>query len=118
METLSDAFRAKGTCSSECLPSLRLLNPGLDYGPADFDVRHRAVVSYSYDLPFAKANRFIGGWQLNGNFSWQTGVPISLIDLNNDLNADGLTGADRPDFATGFNGNNVKSATRAQESSS
>jgi hypothetical protein len=108
LDTLSDAFRAKGPAASNACQVSDCSNPNLDYGPADFDVKHRGVLSYTYDLPFAKGNRFIGGWQLNGIFSVQTGVPIPVVDLNNDLNADGLVGADRPEFAPGFNGKNVK----------
>jgi hypothetical protein len=107
LDTLSDAFRAKGTSAANACQVSDCGNPGVDYGPADFDVRHRVVFSYTYDLPFAKGNRFIGGWQLNGIFSWQTGVPIPVTDLNTDLNADGLVGADRPAYMPGFNGKNV-----------
>jgi hypothetical protein len=110
LDELSDAFRAKGPAAANACAVSDCGNPHVDYGPADFDVRHRAVVSYTYDLPFAKANRFVGGWQLNGIFSWQTGVPIPIADLNTDLNADGLVGADRPDFMPGFNPGNVKTS--------
>ena len=33
-------------------------NPNLEYGNADFDVRHRFVFSYVYDLPFGRGRRF------------------------------------------------------------
>src|SRR5262249_26351611 len=47
-----------------------------DRGNSDFDIRHRLVVSWSYELPFGRGRRFlnhlhgvaqqgIGGWQLN-----------------------------------------------------
>jgi outer membrane receptor protein involved in Fe transport len=106
LDEISDAFRAKSVAFNACANS-DCRNPHLDYGPADFDVRHRGVFSYNYDLPFAKGNRWMGGWQVNGIFSIQSGVPIPIFDLNNDLNADGLVGADRPEFAPGFNGTNV-----------
>lgn len=54
-------------------------------GPALFDVRHRFVLSFGYELPrLADRNaavRYVaGGWQLNGIYQAQTGspVPISL----------------------------------------
>ncbi len=107
LDELSDAFRAKATGAFNACALSDCQNPHLDYGPADFDVRHRFVVSYDYDLPFAKGSRLLGGWQVNGVFSLQSGVPIPIYDLNNDLNADGLVGSDRPFYAAGSNGKNV-----------
>ncbi|MBI5084978.1 MAG: hypothetical protein HZB13_10335 [Acidobacteria bacterium] len=60
---------------------------------ADYDVAHRFVVSYIYELPFGKGRRFgadwnrltdnlLGGWQFNGFTSFQTGTPLS-ISANN-----------------------------------
>jgi len=54
-------------------------------GDALFDVRHRLVVSFGYELPkledrggFAEAA--LGGWQLNGIVQWQTGFPLTVVD--------------------------------------
>jgi len=87
LDDISDAFTTKnaslsayGTDSS---------NPSFDYGPADFDVRHRVVVSFNYDLPFLKTNRWIGGWSANGIVSYQTGTPFSVTDSGVDSNGDG-----------------------------
>ena len=113
LDELSDAFRAKGSGAFNACALADCSNVHYNYGPADFDVRHRAVVSYDYDLPIAKGSRWLGGWQLNGIFSWQTGVPIPVFDLNNDLNHDGLTGADRPMYAAGSNGSNVTTSKSA-----
>ena len=54
-----------------------------EYGPSAFDVRNRVVVSGLYELPVGKDkllainNRalevLIGGWQIGGTFSHQTG---------------------------------------------
>jgi len=56
-------------------------------GPSGFDVRHRAVFSYVWDLPFGKGkkmdsgnavvNRFIGGWQMSGITTLTTGRPFT-----------------------------------------
>lgn len=56
-------------------------------GPSGFDVRHRAVFSYVYDLPFGKgkkmdagnraANMVIGGWQMSGITTLTTGRPFT-----------------------------------------
>ncbi len=67
-----------------------LLNPYSNYGPCDFDRTHRFVVSYNYMLPFARmlkmANHGFGilanGWSVNGVSTFQTGLPIVLIDEN------------------------------------
>ena len=64
-------------------------NPGLDYGPSDFDVDKRFVASYVYQLPFGHGKKFanqinratelaIGGWSLSGITTWQTGFPYSF----------------------------------------
>jgi hypothetical protein len=56
-----------------------------DYGNANWDVRHRFVVSYSYDLPFfrSSANKplqwVLGNWQLNGITTSQTGFPFNTV---------------------------------------
>ena len=53
--------------------------PNLEYGNADFDVRHRFVFSYVYDLPFGRGrmfaknasgfvNQILGNWQMSGSF--------------------------------------------------
>jgi Carboxypeptidase regulatory-like domain len=107
LDELSDAFRAKGPAAANACAVSDCQNPHLDYGSADFDVRHRMVFSYNYDLPLARGNKLLGGWQLNGIFQFQTGVPINIVDVNSDLNADGLTGADRATYASGFSGTNV-----------
>jgi hypothetical protein len=69
-----------------------------DYGPADFDVRHRFVFSPTYDLPFMKGNRWLGGWSVNSIISWQTGASIPLFDSIADPNQSGVANQ-RPAFA-------------------
>src|SRR5262249_37033115 len=55
-----------------------------DRGNSGFDLRQRATISYSYELPFGKGrammnrggvvNYIVGGWQFNGITTLQTGV--------------------------------------------
>lgn len=71
-------------------------NIALDRGNADFDIRHRFVVSYYYELPFFKSNRWLGGWSWSGITSVQKGVPVQLI-ASADTNRDGHS-TDRPQF--------------------
>lgn len=60
----------------------------LNYGPSDYDRRHRFVTSFVYDLPktdsqsFA-ARAFVNDWQINGILTLQTGTPFSIVDAPN-----------------------------------
>ena len=89
LDDLSDVFTPRS--SNGAINPTDSLNPQLDYGPADFNVKHRIVGSYTYDLPFAKGNRWIGGWSLSGIVSYQTGSPFSVTSSSstNDPNKNG-----------------------------
>jgi hypothetical protein len=55
----------------------------LDKGRADFDVRHRVVNSFLWDIPLGRKSQgfrkvVLGGWQLNGIATMQTGTPFSV----------------------------------------
>lgn len=56
----------------------------LDYASSNWDVRHRFVGSFMYDLPFfrssgpAAVRHLLGGWQLNGIVIAQTGTPFNI----------------------------------------
>jgi len=60
---------------------------------ASYDIRHRFVISYLYELPFGRNRRFasgasgvvdaiIGGWQFNGITTLQSGTPLSITANN------------------------------------
>jgi hypothetical protein len=60
---------------------------------ASYDIAHRFVVSYLYELPFGRNRRFasgastlvdalIGGWQFNGITTLQSGTPLSITANN------------------------------------
>ncbi len=51
-------------------------NPRGDYGPSEFDARHRFVLSGFYELPF-KGNRLVSGWQAGIVTQLQTGNPVN-----------------------------------------
>jgi hypothetical protein len=51
-------------------------NPRGDYGPSEFDVRHRFVLSGFYQLPF-KGNRLVAGWEVGTVVQAQTGNPLN-----------------------------------------
>jgi hypothetical protein len=56
-----------------------------DYGPANWDVPHRLVVSYVWDMPFYKDSEngllkgVLGGWQVAGVSTIQSGTPLNVI---------------------------------------
>lgn len=64
-------------------------NIALDRGRADFDIRHRFVTGFTYDLPFFRGNRWLGGWVMSGVIQMQSGVPFSVFHSGQDPNADG-----------------------------
>lgn len=63
-------------------------DPSFDYGPADFDVRHRFVGSLIWKIPFASgkdgfAKALLDGWTVTGIFSARTGTPFTIFDGTN-----------------------------------
>ena len=65
--------------------------PRMEYGNSDFDVRHRFVASYVYDLPLGHGKRFggnltgfrnqvIGNWQVAGIVTASTGNYFTVSD--------------------------------------
>jgi hypothetical protein len=69
-----------------------------DRGNADFDVRQRLALSWTWELPVKASgplNRVIGGWQTNGILSLYDGLPFSVNSATNSLNIGSGTRADR-----------------------
>jgi hypothetical protein len=75
-----------------------------------FDVPHRLIVSYVYDLPFGKGRTFlnsanrlteglIGGWGVNGISTFQAGFPLTFTTSTNATNSFG--GGSRPNYVGG-----------------
>jgi hypothetical protein len=86
-----------------------LLNPfcfKCDRNLSAFDVRHRAVISFTYRLPFGRAagvsglrQKLIGGWEIGSISTFQSGVPVHLTDSGSDNSLSGgfdFETADRP----------------------
>ena len=81
-----------------------------NYGLAGTDIRHRFVVSYTYQFNQAKAwgalvRQVLGEWRVNGVTILQTGTPFTVTS-GSDTNLDG-TNNDRVDI-TGDPYNHVK----------
>src|SRR5438874_8979944 len=82
--------------------------PGLQRGISDFDIAHRFVLSYSWNIPMpesfvGKAHALLAGWELGGIFSAQSGPPFT-VTLQTDQARTGdsrvrsTSGGQRPDF--------------------
>jgi hypothetical protein len=76
----------------------------LDYASSNWDVRHRLVGSFTYDLPFLRftPNAFVkaafGNWQLNGIITAQTGFPYNITVPGDPANTS--AGSQRPNLLT------------------
>ncbi|MDP9339899.1 MAG: Plug and carboxypeptidase regulatory-like domain-containing protein [Acidobacteriota bacterium] len=59
-------------------------NPGRTRASSNFDVRHNFVASYVYNLPFFGGTGFahtvLGGWQVSGITTIQSGTPITITN--------------------------------------
>jgi carboxypeptidase family protein/TonB-dependent receptor-like protein len=101
-------------------------DPRLEYGNADFDVRHRFVLSYSYELPFGKnkaiggnasgvLNQIIGNWQVAGIATASTGNWFTPTDIVTNLsNSDGggdVFNSARPNVVGNPNGHHCLAGT-------
>ena len=86
--------------------------PQLDYGPSDFSVSQRFVSSYVYPLPVGRGKKFlgnvgraadlvVGGWQLAGITTFQSGFPFSITA--NDAAGLDDTQFQRANYTTGCN---------------
>ncbi|MBI3681097.1 MAG: carboxypeptidase regulatory-like domain-containing protein [Acidobacteria bacterium] len=61
---------------------------GCGRGASGYDIKHRGVVSYYYELPFGRGKRwlgasraldlFVGGWQVSGITTLSTGRPFNV----------------------------------------
>src|SRR5713226_3093753 len=86
-DNLSSTFSESGNNFN--LGLLDPQDPKLDYGYADFDVRHRFVGSFNWDLPWfnKNSNRFarhaLGGWALTGIVTIRSGQPFTVFDCSN-----------------------------------
>ncbi len=84
-------------------------NPAADRGPGAFDMRHIFTTSYSYELPFGRGKRFlggangvanqvVGGWQITGITHYNTGLPLNVVLGSNNANDGAARLVQRPDL--------------------
>lgn len=92
--------------------------PGLDYGNSVFDIRHRLVVNYVFELPgqnlHGAAGWVAGGWSLNGIWTFQSGAHwspyasnspnlVEISDNNTNCTAADVTGGNCVNLGGDFN---------------
>lgn len=76
----------------------------LERGLSSFDIRHRLIVSFTYELPFKfgndTINAVLGGWQAGGIITQQSGQPftVNLNTIDRANNILSLFGGGRPDL--------------------
>jgi len=74
----------------------------LDYGNSNWDIRHRFVTHYLYELPFFRGSKGIlhaalGDWQLSGITTLQSGMPFN-VTISTDTANTSAHGAYRPNL--------------------
>jgi hypothetical protein len=77
-----------------------------DYGPSDFDVRHRVVASLIYYLPIGQGRMWapsskivdavIGGWEYAALIQLQTGTPWNVNIYANTADTNTISGGTEP----------------------
>ncbi len=59
-------------------------DPGRTRASSNFDVRHNLVASYVYSVPFFRGTGFartaLGGWQVSGITTIQSGTPVTVTN--------------------------------------
>lgn len=78
-------------------------NVSAEYGYSPYDIKHRFVLNSTWALPLQELAKnagtfsklLLGGWQLSGIFSGQSGIPINIINSSSNYPAD------RPDRGPG-----------------
>jgi len=86
--TFSDSLQG-GSGYIGSLGYTSVVDPRLDWGNADYDVRNRFVVSPIWELPWLKGQnnalgKTAGGWSLSGIFTARTGIPFNVFDYSTD----------------------------------
>ena len=66
-----------------------LVDPKLDWGSADYDVRQRLTIAPIWQTPWFKQgtgieHRAFGGWALSGIYTARGGIPFSVFDYSED----------------------------------
>ncbi len=82
MDDASEIFNPSG---GEVAVSMDSFNRSLDRGRSSYDRPHRLAGNIVYEFPFYQnqngfAGKLLGGWQVNSNFTFQSGAPFSVLN--------------------------------------
>ncbi len=78
--------------------NFNVINFAANKGLSDWDRRNIYTMSAVYELPFGQGKHFLtsgpgkwvlGGWQVNGLWSWESGLPLDISTSASSLNAPG-----------------------------
>ncbi len=83
-DTVSNGGILPWSSNDSLQTQLSPFSQAINYGNADYDVRHSMNANYVYELPFKTGNglfnTLIGGWTVSGTFFYHTGYPFSVTD--------------------------------------
>lgn len=71
-----------------------------EQGLSSTDVRHIATLNALWDLPWARNNRWLGGWKLSGLAMLRSGIALNVTQPRNTVGSDNATNQ-RPDRVLG-----------------
>lgn len=82
IDTASEVFNPS---SGEVAVSQDSFNRSSDRGRSTYDRPHRLTGNFVYELPWYQSQtgfigRLLGGWQLNGFFTFQSGAPFTVLN--------------------------------------
>jgi hypothetical protein len=88
--------------SSGFYDQINPFNPNNTRALSTFDITHNFVVSYSYDLPFARSahgvqGKLLSGWTVSGITRFTTGLPVTISE-SDDASLCGCGGVDVPNY--------------------
>jgi len=95
MDDLSSTFSDSTGGASNGIGNLGYFdprNPKLDWGSSDFDIRNRLALTTIWETPWYKSGKgfkrqALGGYTIVPVFTVRSGVPFSIFDTTNSLNA-------------------------------
>ena len=82
------------------------LNPALNRGPSDFDVRHSFSIGSTFDIPPVRSNalaaRLMEGWSVENIVQGRSAMPVNVYDTLYGLQLNKAKTLIRPDLVAGI----------------